>query len=456
VNDPAANPDRYEAIAAKLSDALIQIQATHPDWIQARFRERSLAKKRPKLVQKFTQLLQDSADISTTTGQVIHFLTQLLEPDVNETQFYPQVRHLITTELSTSIIPLHESSALWQPDLRQDSHQPEHHAQAIAILLLDAENIVLSRDAESWLEQHCEYPLSLKFAFGNWKNLGKRDEELHQRGYQLLHVPQGKNHADDKMTIIGSSILVHLPTIKQAIVCSNDNDLENLRHTLRFQGLDVSLLQKHQQILQLTNCKTKQSITRTLTSSTQALPSPTQMPSVQQGTEYCQHYLANSGVTKLSISELSSAFSKFHGLPISAFVKHHKLAKTSKAFFQQSTQFKVTAVKGNSQWYVSNCARPSSTSASKTETDHSLQKEFTVPALRRVCVGIAKALIQQQAGNEAPIGALAITFRQQHGQPIKTVLKQLELGQSLPKFLQTCDGLKLRQEKNAWLITLAR
>jgi len=449
VNDPATSHDRYEAIAVKLSDALIQIQATHPDWIQARFREQSLAQKRPKLVQKFAHLLQAAADISTTTEQVIHFLTQLLAPVVNETQFYPQVRHLITTELSTSIIPLHESAVLWQPDLWQDSHQPERQPQAIAILLLDAENILLNRDAEAWIEQHCEYPLSLKFAFGNWKSLGNRDKELHQRGYQLLHVPQGKNHADDKMTIIGSSILVHLPTIKQAIVCSNDNDLENLRHTLRFQGLDVSLLQRHQQTLKLDNCKTKQS-------QTFQLPTPTPIPSVEQGIQYCQNYLANSDATKVPISELSSAFSKVHGLPISAFVKHHELAKTPKVFFQQSTQFKVTADKSNSQWFVSNCARSNSTSTKNTDTKNSQQQKFTASALRRVCVGIAKALIQQQAGNAVPISALAITFRQQHGQPIKTVLKQLDLGQSLPKFLQTCNGLKLRQEKNAWLITLAK
>jgi len=352
------------------------------------------------------------------------------------------------TELSSSIVPLREQPVIWQPELAKESQQVASSENAIAILLLDAENIDLNQEAEAWLETHCNYPLSLKFAFGNWKRLGKRDEELHQRGYQLLHVPKGKNHADNKMTIIGSSVLVHLPTIKAAIVCSNDNDLENLRHTLRFQGLDVSLLQRHQQNLKLTNCKTKQSTTF-------QLPTPAKMPSVEQGIKYCQTYISNAEETKVLLSQLSSAFSKDLGFPISAFVKHYKLAKTPRAFFQQSTQFKVSAEKNNSQWYVRNFAQSNSASDPKTGSNNSQQKEFTASALKLVCTGIAKALIKQQAGDEVPINALAITFRQQHGQPITKVLKQLKLGQSVPKFLQTCKGLNVYQKDNHWLVSLA-
>jgi len=448
VNDAAANPDPAEAIATQLADALIQLQATHPDWMQARFREQSLAAKRQKLVQKLLTLLQSSPDANTAIDQVIELLTQLLEPVVSETQFYPQVRHLIATELSTSIVPMHEQSALWQPELHRDLPQPESNAQAIAILLLDAENIDLSPDAEAWLEKDCIYPLSLKFAFGNWKKLGNRDVDLHQRGYQLLHVPQGKNHADDKMTMIGSSILVHLPTIKAAIVCSNDNGLENLRHTLRFQGLDVSLLQRHQHTLKLTNCKTKQSTTLTL-------PSSAQMPSVEQGIQYCTTYLSDTGEPKVLLSQLSSAFSKDLGFPISAFVKHHKLAKTPKAFFQQSTQFRVTADKGNSQWYVSNCTQPGSAKVGKLDATHTQKKEFTISTLGCVCVGIAKHLIRQQDGDAVTVGVLATTFHQQYGQSMKTLLEKLEQEPSVPKFLQTCQGLKVYQEDNQWQVALA-
>ncbi|RZM77258.1 NYN domain-containing protein [Leptolyngbya iicbica] len=444
MNDPAANHDRYEAIAAKLSDALIQIQAAHPDWVQARYRLRSLAANRAKLVQKFVELLQGAANANVASDQVLELLAKLLEPVVNETQFYQQVRHLVATELSSSIVPLREQSLIWQPELELATQSAAKNENAIAILLLDAENIDLNQEAEAWLETHCNYPMTLKFAFGNWKTLGDRDAQLHRRGYQLLHVPKGKNHADDKMTIIGSSILVHFPNIKAAIVGSNDNDLENLRHTLRFQGLDVSLLQRHQQTLKLINCKTKESTTLTLLAATP-------MPSVEQGIQYCQTYLANAEAPKILISQLSSDFSRDLGFPISTFVKHHQLGKTPKAFFQKSTRFKVTAGHNASQWYVSNCAQFSS---ENTDTDNSQSQKFTISTLRRVCVGIAKALIQKQSGSAVSIGLLAITFRQQHGQPIKTVLKQLKLGQSLPEFLQTCNGLELRQEKLEWMITL--
>lgn len=454
MTDAASNHDRCEAIAEKLCDALIQIQTTHPDWVRAKYRHHSFADNRSKIRQKFLTLLQSSPTAKTALDQVTNLLTQLLELIVSETQFYQQVHHLIATELSTAIIPLHPSTPMANTrasaDRQRDVPQPESNAQAIAILLLDAENLDLSQAAEAWLETHCKYPLSLKFAFGNWKTLGKRDAELHNRGYQLLHVPKGKNNADDKMTIIGASVLVHLPTIKEAIVCSNDNGLETLRHTLRFQGLlDVSLLQRHQHTLKLINCKTKQSTSLTL-------PHPNQMPAVEQGIQYCQTYLTAAAEPKISLSHLSLAFSKSLGFPIKDFVKHHKLAKTPKDFFHKSPQFKITASKNNQQWYVSNCAQPSSAATKKSDIAGTQQREFTISSLQSVCVGIAKHLSQPSTDGEILIGTLAATFCQQHGQAMTAVLKKLEQKHNVPQFLQTCKGLKVYQKNQQWMVALAK
>jgi hypothetical protein len=82
----------------------------------------------------------------------------------------------------------------------------DNSAEQATILLLDAENMDLPEEAEGWLNDHCRYPITLRFAFANWKKLGDLDKWLHQRGYHLFHVPDGKNNADSKMIVVGASI----------------------------------------------------------------------------------------------------------------------------------------------------------------------------------------------------------------------------------------------------------
>jgi hypothetical protein len=187
----------------------------------------------------------------------------------------------------------------------------------VAILLLDAENLDLPATAEQWLAETCHHPIRLKFAFGDWKRLGSRDQDLHGRGYHLIHVPSGKNHADSKMTVIGSSILVHLPSIKEAIVCSNDNDLQDLRNTLHFQGLRVSWLQRHEQSLTLTHCHTQQT-------ELFQLP-PRKVPSQAEGIAFLKAYLATYAEQPVTLSHISAEFLKKLGVPMSTFVKYHGL-----------------------------------------------------------------------------------------------------------------------------------
>jgi hypothetical protein len=76
----------------------------------------------------------------------------------------------------------------------------------ISLLLLDAENLKLDINSELFLASVCEYPLQVKIAFANWRNpsTGKQDIELYNRGYQLVHVPGGKDSADAKMIAFGA------------------------------------------------------------------------------------------------------------------------------------------------------------------------------------------------------------------------------------------------------------
>ncbi|MDX2096475.1 MAG: NYN domain-containing protein [Leptolyngbyaceae cyanobacterium bins.59] len=124
----------------------------------------------------------------------------------------------------------------------------------IAILLLDAENLYLRPDEREFLESEsvCPYPIRVKIAFANWRVMGKRDEELYEQGYQMIHVPQGKNSADMKMTAIGASMFLQYPNTKAMIVCSSDSDLSHLHHTLQSQGIGVYKVIRRNRYLEVT------------------------------------------------------------------------------------------------------------------------------------------------------------------------------------------------------------
>ena len=125
----------------------------------------------------------------------------------------------------------------------------------IAILLLDAENLKLKVNTEQFLAGLCDYPLQVKIAFANWKNLstGKLDAELYDRGYELIHVPGGANSADGKMIAFGAAILYRYRDVRQVFVCSSDGLLNHLCNQLQNQGLTVFRVRRQNSVLSVEN-----------------------------------------------------------------------------------------------------------------------------------------------------------------------------------------------------------
>jgi hypothetical protein len=95
----------------------------------------------------------------------------------------------------------------------------ESNGSNISILLLDVENIRITSEEETFLQKYGRYPIQIKIAFGNWRNLGKHDEVYHRRGYELIHVPRGENSADIKMTATGAMLPFQFPSAKEVFVC---------------------------------------------------------------------------------------------------------------------------------------------------------------------------------------------------------------------------------------------
>ncbi|BDI14833.1 hypothetical protein ANSO36C_06350 [Nostoc cf. commune SO-36] len=153
-----------------------------------------------------------------------------------------------------------ESSVFSQLILKiQQNNEIKHKLETgISLLILDAENLKLDINSELFLASVCEYPLQVKIAFANWKNpsIGKQDIELYNRGYQLLHVPEGKNSADAKMIAFGACLLRSYPTVKEILVCSSDGILNHLCNELQNQGLIVYWVRRQGQNLHIENRNT--------------------------------------------------------------------------------------------------------------------------------------------------------------------------------------------------------
>ncbi|MGJ5628328.1 NYN domain-containing protein [Nostoc sp. CALU 1950] len=138
----------------------------------------------------------------------------------------------------------------------QQKNEVKHQlGTGISLLLLDAENLKLDINSELFLASVCQYPLQVKMAFANWRNpsIGKQDIELYNRGYQLVHVPEGKNSADAKMIAFGACILRSYPTVKEILVCSSDGILIHLCNELQNQGLIVYWVRRQGQTLHINN-----------------------------------------------------------------------------------------------------------------------------------------------------------------------------------------------------------
>ncbi|MBW4576183.1 MAG: hypothetical protein KME08_12980 [Aphanothece sp. CMT-3BRIN-NPC111] len=154
------------------------------------------------------------------------------------------------TSITESILPSITELAETEPSVQS--------TEGIAILLLDIENLKLDIYTEKFLASLCNYPLQVKIAFANWRSqtLGKQDAEFYERGYQLVHVPGGKDSADAKMIAVGSSLFLHYPNIKEVFVCSCDWVLTHLCNQLQNQGLIVHWVRRQDNTLNVENLNT--------------------------------------------------------------------------------------------------------------------------------------------------------------------------------------------------------
>jgi len=345
---------------------------------------------------------------------------------------------------------------------------------AIAILLLDAENLQLSAQQEAYLSILCSYPLQVKIAFANWKKLGKYDEEFHQRDYDLIHVPSGNDMADGKMIAIGSSLKDHYRTVQEVLVCSSDKVMTSLCTKLRQQGLTVYKIRKQ-------NNGTL-SILNSATGTTSEYPEET-LPDLEQCIQRLQAIIWNEQQAQsrpwIKLSTISKRFHSETGFQLTKIVNTYMPGKRARDLFIENPElFGIHKPSDEAELYISlfspieaNQTKEKGTDSPQIEDkqpsgvktnpsdSQAVKTSAKLPFKNGEQLEAAIAAIIKTMDTEDPSGFVTIArvgglFRQRYQIPITQAIKQLNIGKKYPHFLQSCQSLIVQKQDNDWGVKL--
>ncbi|XZN95594.1 MAG: NYN domain-containing protein [Microcoleus sp.] len=461
---PAHNPllatqesAAFSAISRYLAQTLVSIQSKHPEWIAEKYRKTQWAKPdfQSILIFKFTKSFKLAKDVDSILLTAKKYLQILLIPEfINSAQF---------TKLIAKIQQLAEAPIAPAKSNKSASSKPPTPSLGvgIAILLLDVENLQLNLETEKFLEGICQYPIQIKVAFANWRSMGKKDAEFHQRGYQLIHVPPGKDSADLKMATVGASIFVHYPTAKEIFVCSSDRALTHLSNTLQAHGLTVFQVRKQVDKIIVLNSKTGQTETYSLVSVTEPDPIEKLILNLKTIIKIEQERTSAQWV---KLSRISVLFKENYGSPLNQVVATHLLGtKTRDIFIKYPTEFVVHQPSENSQAYVTlfevkQSPKPpiinKDSSPNSMAVSASLESINSLEDLETAIVQIVKELTKNSPANSVFLSNVGSEFHRQYGKQITQIIKEFNLSRKFPKFLQSCTSLQIQKVDKGWQVSL--
>lgn len=341
-----------------LTNKLIEVlsQAQNPSHIQQH-------------LQKFLKaLFAPESFNSPLLFQLFEKVAQLYKPksDINNGVSIVEIPEVDSIKPSTSIII--ESENIKNSDLKkpEDAGNPEsngaispeieltekatpaivnHSAQTrIAVLLLDAENLQINSGAEKILTTICNSPIQVKVAFANWCRKGKLDIELHERGYELIHVPAGKDNADGKMITFGSAIHERFPNAKEVLVCSSDNVMTNLCNLLQQNGLTVYRVIKESSTLTVFNNQNGEKSVHIIL--------PTLEHFYHQIKDILKEEEARSSNQWVKLSKISQIFHQKYKIGIKQVISHYMPGKTARDIFIDKSEFVIHHLPEDTETYI--------------------------------------------------------------------------------------------------------
>ncbi len=444
-----------DSISRCICEAIVAIKSSYPQWLKDKYShyqwesERVRAKFTAKLKSKLEQAT-DRDILVTEIMKVLHlFLAPSFFVSPQFAQLLAHIRHYSYPMLT---------------------HPPVegHHGRngAIAILLLDAENLQIDVATEKFLASICSYPIQIKVAFANWRSLGKKDLEFHGRGYELIHVPPGKDSADVKMATVGSSIFVHYPTAKEVFVCSSDGVMTHLCTTLQTHGLTVYLVKKQKEQITVLNTQTG----NTINHSTQPQPSiPTPEEFIGQLQAIILQEQKATGNYWLKLERISQLFQQQYHITISKVVGQHLPGKKESDMLSnypdklviheptaESGIYVTVFNEGKEGQSAQNTPRSKGGQGGSSITDYSQlpARIGTEADLETALTLIVHSLTAKSNETEIPISNVASQFIQQYGISITETIERLQLSGKFRELLESYTNFQLTQIKGIYHVAL--
>jgi len=370
--------------------------------------------------------------VSMAEARELFLVKNLSEEKVTEKSLssfgFKLAEELLQTILSPDWL---ESSAFNQLSQKfQQKTEVKHQLETgISLLLLDAENLKLDINSELFLASVCEYPLQVKMAFANWRNpsIGKQDIELYNRGYQLVHVPEGKDSADAKMIAFGACVLRSYPTVKEILVCSSDGILIHLCNELQNQGLIVYWVRRQGQTLHIENRNTTK-----LTHYSLAMA--TEVPSLEKVLNTIQDLIK---------SEQESINARLNRLVDVATLFQEKCDINIQDNSNQPKDEKVIPVLDNSF----------------TESIQEVKKEgfAKVPngkTLDKLLLKIIQDIQTKSPKTKLSVSQLGTEIRKITGESPNSIIQELNLGSSFLKYLKSSPTFTLKPNGKEYEVTV--
>ncbi|MDZ8084812.1 MAG: NYN domain-containing protein [Nostoc sp. DedQUE12b] len=356
--------------------------------------------------------------VSTAETTELSLLKNLPEEEITEKSLSSFSLTLAEQLLQTILSPSWLESAAFSQFIQKIQPKAEIKHQldtGISLLLLDAENLKLDINSELFLASACKYPLQFKMAFANWKNpsIGKQDIELYNRGYQLVHVPEGKDSADAKMIAFGACIVRFYPTVKEILVCSSDGILIHLCNELQNQGLIVYWVRRQGQTLHIENRNTGKF-------THYSLAMATEVPSLEKVVEQIQDLIKN---------EQDSINTRLHRLTTIASLFQERSNINNKSNYKQPEIEEITPIINN-------------LSAQLIQEDPAeIPNEKT---LDKLLLKIIQDIQTKSPQTQVSVSKLGSELRRITGESPNSIIKKLKLGSNFTKYLKSSPTFTLK------------
>jgi|GEM_PF-283682 len=319
-----------------------------------------------------------------------------------------------------------------------NENQPQ---TGIAVLLLDVENIQITTETEQVLKTICNHPIQIKIAFANWQSMGKKDIEFHQRGYDLIHVPRGKDNADGKMIAFGSQIDEYYPKVKEVLICSSDTVMTNLCNHLQQKGLTVYQISQQSGNLTIFNSKTNETENHII------LPSIEQL--LCQIKEIIKEQQLQTSNQWIKLTQICKLFKEKYSFGINKVVSHHLPGKTVKNIFIDQPEFVIHQIPDNPEIYITLFKI-----SSENKSDNQILTFENKSSLEQALIKIITQIVGKTPNNYIPIHTVGERFNKQYGKGITKILKELNLSRNFVNFLESCNLVEMKKTGNIWQVAL--